>query len=59
MAIQDIHTVDPQHTEVETISEFSGTPLSIFIEATEAEVKNFIIKSATKSCELDPSLPGC
>jgi hypothetical protein len=49
---------------MDAISDFiSGTPLSIFIEATEAEVKNFIIKSATKSCELDPIptwlLKGC
>lgn len=33
---------------------FTGTPLSVFTEASQDEVKRLIMKSATKSCELDP-----
>ena len=33
---------------------FSGTPITPFMEETEAEIRNSINLSPAKSCELDP-----
>jgi len=54
MALWVIHTADPRHTQVDSISGFSSTPLGVFTEATEAELKKFTIKTVMKPCELEP-----